>query len=270
LFTLLFGSENPDTKTIQDKLNIILDLTRQTVDPLKSCLFSDNRLQDDVEKYIFKEEKSNLMMLVNVINGTGMHNEKIKIAEHIYIHRSPSSFIKKWLIKLKSNLVKEPPLAKLLHEYAISIIKPQYIVSHPLKVMDPIFTELRDEGILEEIPKNSYEFEKIKENLPFAFRVKSKTCEDIKVMFKVIPFSSFLLSIPPIRSLTTSFPSSSSSKDNSFRSLNHLLPQSLQSIGSFSFKSRKVSRKSRNVSCKSRKVSRKSRKVSRNYKKSRS
>ena len=188
LFTVLFGSETPTYEQLIKRLKFIIDLTRMTIEPFKSCIFRQT-LSKDVETYIFKEEYSKLYMVVNVTHGKGIDGEDIKVSEHIYIHKSPSVIIGKWVKQLKNPSVqKEPPLAILLHKYAISIIKPQYIVSHPLSIMDPVFSQLQKENFLKIVPSDSNEFKIIKKNIPFNFFIpgNNHTCEQISVMFKVI------------------------------------------------------------------------------------
>jgi hypothetical protein len=187
LFRVLFGS-TPTYEQFKKRIKFINDLSRMTIEPFKSCIFNQSSLTKDVQKYIFKEEDSRLYMLVNVNHGKGINGEEIKIAEHIYIHKLPSVIIGKWVRQMNNpSISKDPPLAKLLHKYAISVIQPDYIVSNPLSIMDPVFSELKKEEFLENIPLDSDEFKKIIKNIPFNFySTNNRTCEEITVMFKVI------------------------------------------------------------------------------------
>jgi hypothetical protein len=144
LFTVLFGSTNPDGEQLKKRLKILLDLTGYTISPLLACL-KNRRIfysTNGADLYLFKDELAQLYMLVNVIRSARGH----VFAEHIYIHRAPSKVIQRWLTKTHDS-----PLAKGLHKYAMMVIQPDYVVSAPLSAMDPIFSSLVEDGYLQQI-----------------------------------------------------------------------------------------------------------------------
>lgn len=187
LFEILFDSPEPSGEQILKRSKIIGDLTRFTIIPMRSCLISifNKKFTKHVVSYLFMNKSSKIYMIVNTWNGS-FNKEPVKIAEHIYIHRSPSKIIERW-----ANKIKEKPLAKELHKYALSIIQPNYIVSTPLDSMDPIFNSLEEEGFIQKIPSHSRPFHDfISENL---LRSQShvfgtiSTCEPIvSTLFSVI------------------------------------------------------------------------------------
>ena len=213
LFNILFTSDNPTFDNVY-KMRVILEqLKTLTMGLFRKCLLPST-LREDVEKYIFMEKNTKMYMMVNVI-------ENIKISEHIYIHRLPSAFIKRLKDKLenpdKDNIpsnfskklqrIQNPSkkdkdalfLSKKMHEFAISVIKPDYVVSNPLEVMKIVFKVLEDENIVTLVSTgfkdfNNYEVIKIiRENFRDSDEMSRKTCESPEYIFKVnkIPEFSF-------------------------------------------------------------------------------
>ena len=213
LFNILFTSDNPTFEDYYKMIVILEQLQNLTMGLFRKCLLPST-LREDVEKYIFMEKNTKMYMMVNVI-------ENIKISEHIYIHRLPSAFIKRLKDKLenpdKDNIpsnfskklqrIQNPSkkdkdalfLSKKMHEFAISVIKPDYVVSNPLEVMKIVFKVLEDENIVTLVSTgfkdfNNYEVIKIiRENFRDSDEMSRKTCESPEYIFKVnkIPEFSF-------------------------------------------------------------------------------
>jgi len=197
LFNILFTSDNPTFEDYYKMIVILEQLQNLTMGLFRKCLLPST-LREDVEKYIFMEKNTKMYMMVNVI-------ENIKISEHIYIHRLPSAFIKRLKDKLENpdknkDKDKDPLfLSKQMHKFAISVIKPDYVVSNPLEVMKIVFKVLEDENIVTLVSTgfkdfNNYEVIKIiRENFRDSDEMSRKTCESPEYIFKVnkIPEFSF-------------------------------------------------------------------------------
>ena len=197
LFNILFTSDNPTFDNVY-KMRVILEqLKTLTMGLFRKCLLPST-LREDVEKYIFMEKNTKMYMMVNVI-------ENIKISEHIYIHRLPSAFIKRLKDKLENpdknkDKDKDPLfLSKQMHKFAISVIKPDYVVSNPLEIMKTVFKELEKENIVTLVSTGFKDFHNyeglkiIRENFRDSDEMSRKTCESPEYIFKVnkIPEFSF-------------------------------------------------------------------------------
>jgi len=76
-------------------------------------------------------------------------------------------------------------LSKELHKFAISVINPDYIVSHPLDIMNKIFSELEIEGYVRQLKDKEFDEILDKIQLKTSTIYTIRTCEFVNVIFEV-------------------------------------------------------------------------------------
>lgn len=112
-----------------------------------NCIINKNLDSDSyIVYYIDKNYK--MVMMVNNSNFVQL-NPMSNVSEHIFIHKLPSTELLERIYGKKNN-----NMAIKLHKYAIQELKPNIVVSAPLKIMESVFEKLCDEQILSEISKD--------------------------------------------------------------------------------------------------------------------
>jgi hypothetical protein len=136
LFNYLFSSIL-DKEKFDQKINTFNDMAYKTLIYYCKSFDINNEYECNTKRYLVTYN-DDLTMFIN----TGTFSDNVKFSEHIYITRLPTRYIHSLITNERV-----PNVAPSLHLYGLKLFIPNYIVSHPLNIMDILFKKFIKNGL---------------------------------------------------------------------------------------------------------------------------
>lgn len=175
ILPLLDGDNISDN--ISQKRKEYMDLYNNTIKLFNECKTSG-------DSFIIHYKKNNLQMQMNVNVVT---YDGVKMAEHIYIFKYPSSIIYKLFGE------SQPSISYFLHLHSIIHFKLKYIITFPLGSISFVFKTFEDFGMINNLTKKEEGFkqtEKTKEIISVAATNKHNNifCNYPTYLYEILDF----------------------------------------------------------------------------------